>query len=89
MRERLYHTLINHTFLLVQGEVTPLLGSPFESPPPSLLLILWHFGEGGAFRGELEWGRVLLGVGISENSSDVLGLGRHTLTSGSHLDGTH
>lgn len=69
MRERLYHMLINHTFLLVRGEVTPLLGSPCENPPPSLLLILWHFGEGGAFQGKLEWDCVLLGVGISEKSS--------------------
>lgn len=35
----------------------------------------------------MEWGCVLLGVGISENSSDVLGLGKHGLTSGSDLDG--
>ena len=43
MHERLYHTLINHTFLLVGGEVTPLLGSPFESPSLSVThpLALW------------------------------------------------
>ena len=74
-------TLINHTLLLVWGEVPH-----FCAPLVKIPLLLCYSSVGTVVRG-VGVGCVLLGVGISENSSDVLGLGKHGLTSGSHLDG--